>query len=260
MKRGLILSVVVLVALAGFGLLANEAAAKDLSVTLAPGETARIPIKLWCLDFGKPFPTAITGPVSRAPDAAALALQAALASGATESDPYQTQLAIWRAADGTFHDVGSGGHVLAAQIYSDSLKLKLSSVPTNTLTAAVSQGSVQVTIENFRPISDTAHSQLPTYSGTADLVVKNTSKQSVSFIVLDGTVYQPAGGANGQTLISHQDLKKPATLPTAGGNVPQNFPGESLLLLALGGLLIIFGVFLHLPVSELARAHSPRKE
>src|SRR5512141_436655 len=105
MKRGLILCLVVLGALIAFGVTTSLASAADTPVTVAPGATVRIPIRLWCLDFGKPFPTAIAGPVSRPPDAAFLALQAALARGATESDPYQTQLAIWRAADGSFHDV-----------------------------------------------------------------------------------------------------------------------------------------------------------
>lgn len=259
MKRSLVFLLVILLVLFGFAMLATEVAAKDMSATLAPGATARIPIKLWCLDFGKPFPVAITGPVSRAPDAAVLALQAALASGATESDPYQTQLAIWRASDGTFHDVGGTGHVLAEQIYTDSLKLSLSSVPTNNLTAAISQGTVQVTIENFTPISDTTHSQLPPYSGTADLVVKNISNQSVTFVVLDGMVYQPAGGANAQTLISHQDTTKPSTLPTTGGDGTPNLPGGPLLLLELGGLLIIGGIFISLPLSDFLRARSNRK-
>jgi len=244
MKRGLILCVIVLVLLVGFGVVANAAAAKDFSVTLAPGDTVRIPIRLWCLDFGKPFPTAIAGPVTRPPDAALLALQAALARGATESDPYQTQLAIWRAADGTFHDITGVGHVLAEQIYSDSLKLNVSSAPTNTLETAVSQGSVKVTFENFKPISDTAHSQVLPYSGTADLVIQNTSSQSVTFTPLDGMVFKPASGTSEQTLIAHLDAtRQPATLPTTGGTSLQNIWVQSLLLLVLGASILGFGVW-----------------
>lgn len=250
MKRNLILCVIVLVSLVGFGVVANTAAAKDLSITLAPGDTVRIPIRLWCLDSGKPFPTAITGPVSRPPDAALLALQAALARGATESDPYQTQLAIWRAVDGFFLDDAGLGHVLAQQIYSDSLKLTVSSVPTNTLELAISQGSVKVTVENFRPISDTVHSQLLPYSGTADLVIVNTSSQSVTFIPVDGMVFNPASGTSEQTLISHLDLDDdpqappPPTLPTTGGTPLQSVWGEPLLLLVLGSSLLRFGVWI----------------
>jgi hypothetical protein len=246
MRRRSILCLIVLVGLVGFGVVTNAAAAKDLPVTLAPGATARIPIRLWCLDYGKPFPTAIAGPVTRPPDAAFLVLQAALARGSTQSDPYQTQLAIWRGADGTFHDIAGTGHVLAAQIYSDSLKLTVSSVPTDTLDMAVSQGSVKVTFENFMAISDTAHSQLPPYTGTADLVIQNTSSKSVTFIPLDGMVFKPASGTSEQTLIAHLDVTKPATLPTTGGTTLQNVLVQSLLGLVLGASLLGFGVWTRL--------------
>ena len=244
MKRRSILCLIVLVVLVGFGVVTNAAAAMDSPITLAPGATARIPIRFWCLDYGKPFPTAIAGPVTRPPDAAFLALQAALARGSTQSDPYQTQLAIWRAADGTFHDVAGTGHVLAAQIYSDSLKLTVSSMPTNTLDLAASQGSVKVTFENFKAITDTVHSELPPYTGTADLVIQNTSSKSVTFIPVDGMVFNPVTGTSEQTLIAHLDAAGPATLPITGGTIPQNAGGQPLLLLALGTSILGFGVWM----------------
>ena len=76
MKRRLLLSAVVVFVIFAFALIATEVSAKDLTITLAPGDTARIPIKFWCLDFGKPFPTAITGPISGPPDAAPLPIPA----------------------------------------------------------------------------------------------------------------------------------------------------------------------------------------
>jgi hypothetical protein len=243
MKRGLILCLVVLGALIGFGVTTSSASAAETSVTVEPGATVRIPIRMWCLDFGKPFPTAIAGPVSRPPDAALLALQAAVARGATESDPYQTQLAIWRAVDGTFHDDAGIGHVLAQEIYSDSLKLTVSPAPTNTLELAVSQGSVTVTFENFTPISDTVHTELLPYTGTADLVVLNTSNESVTFIPLDGMVFNPASDMSEQTLISHLDVPlAPTTLPTTGGATLQTLWAPSLLLLMLAASLVGYGV------------------
>ena len=251
MKRGLILSLVVLGALIGFGVTTGAAAAADTPVTVEPGATVRIPIRLWCLDFGKPFPTAIAGPVSRPPDAAFLALQAALARGATESDPYQTQLAIWRAADGTFHDVAGTGHILAQEIYSDSLKLTVSPVPTNTLELAVSQGSVKVTFENFKPISDTVHSELMPYTGTADLVILNTSNESVTFIPVDGMVFDPASDTSEQTLISHLDVPTaPTTLPVTGAATRQDAGLPSLLLLVVGASLLRFGVWIRSGVAQ----------
>jgi hypothetical protein len=245
MRRGLIMCLIVLGALIGFSVTTGSASAADTPVTLEPGATVRIPIRLWCLDFGKPFPTSIAGPVSRPPDAAFLVLQAALARGATESDPYQTQLAIWRATDGTFHDPAGVGYVLAQQIYSDSLKLTVSPVPTNTLESAVSQGSVKVTFENFKAISDTVHSELLPYTGTADLVVLNTSSESVTFIPVDGMVFDPASDTSEQTLISHLDVPiAPTTLPVTGGATPQDARLPSLLFLVLAASLLRLGVWI----------------
>src|SRR5512140_251664 len=85
-------------------------------VTLAAGQSASIPANFWCLDFGKPFPTGITGPSGTAPAKVVSVLQAAKAAGSINSDPYQTQLAVWYAADGTWHDTGNAGHALAQQL------------------------------------------------------------------------------------------------------------------------------------------------
>ena len=105
-----------------------------------------------------------------------------------------------------------------------------------------------VTVENFRPISDTVHSQLLPYSGTADLVIVNTSSQSVTFIPVDGMVFNPASGTSEQTLISHLDLDDPQapppTLPTTGGTPLQSVWVEPLLLLVLGSSLLRFGVWI----------------
>ena len=254
MKLRLILCALVLVTVFQFGLVATEVSAKDLSITLAPGDTARVPLKFWCLDFGKPFPAAIAGPIEGAPPAAQKALQAAIASGATETEPYQTQLAIWRAADGTFHDVAGAGHVLAEQIYSDSLKLDIPAPLADNLAAAVANGSVQVTFENFTPIADSTRPELQPYHGTADMVLKNTSQQNVTFTVSEYALFTPAAGENEQSLISHQDTTKQATvptrLPTSGGNGIQDLQFQ-LLLVGLG--LMAFGLGLWLAVPALNR-------
>jgi hypothetical protein len=150
--------------------------------------------------------------------------------------------------------VAGVGNVLAQQIYSDSLKLTVSPVPTNTLELAVSQGSVKVTFENFKPISDTVHSQLMPYTGTADLVVLNTSSETVTFIPVDGMIFNPASGTSEQTLISHLDVPiAPTTLPATGGTTLQNAWVPSLLLLVLGAALLRSGMWMR---SRLARVSS----
>ncbi len=188
--------------------------------------------------------------IDGAPPAAQKALQAAITSGATETDPYQTQLAIWRAADGTFHDVAGAGHVLAEQIYNDSLKLEVPALPANSLAAAVVNGSVQVTFETFAPIADSTRPELQPYYGTADMVIKNTSQQDVTFTVSEYALFKPAGGANEQTLISHQDASKQPTLPTrvptAGWNGIEDTQFQ-LLLVGLGLMAVGLGLWLAVP-------------
>ena len=216
--------------------------AKDLSITLGPGETARIPMKFWCLDFGKPFPTAISGPSGSASDAIRKVLEAARAKGSLTSNPYQTQLAIWKAADGAYHDVGSEGHVLAEQIVNAAATVNLVPVPSGAtvLAQAVGQGTLKTSVENFKVISNTTPNIGQPFMGTGVLVIQNTSNQKVSFVLVEGTVFKPAG-VNEQTLLSHQDPDQPATLPKTGieqgGNLGWNW-------LAVAGLLLTAGLVL----------------
>lgn len=219
--------------------------AKDLTITLGPGETARVPMRFWCLDFGKPFPKAVSGPNGPAPVAVLNVLQAALNKGTMTTDPYQTQLAIWKAADGTFHDVGTEGHVLAQQIIIDSAAVSRAALPAGvaTLDQIVAQGTLKTTVENFTVVTDTTRNNAQPFMGTGELVIQNTSAQRVSFVLVEGAVFKPAAGASGQTttgvneqtLLSHQDTTKPATLPQTGGT---RMGSSSINLAMVFGLLL----------------------
>ncbi len=208
-------AIVALFALGVFSLPVNaqNSGVQDLHVTLGPGESATIPLQLWCLEFGKPFPQSITGPAQRAPDNVVKVVQTAFANGTAQSDPYQTQLAVWNAADNTWHDTGGAGHATAQKLVSDSQSANVSTAPSDSLDKVIGQGSVQATVQNFTPISDPSHTQSP-YHGTADLVVKNTSSQPVTFTFVQGSTFKPASGTTDQMLVGVQDGSKPATLPT----------------------------------------------
>ena len=161
------------------------------------------------------------------------------------TDPYQTQLAIWKAADGTFHDVGTEGHVLAQQIISDSATVTRTPLPAGvpTLDQVVAQGALKTTVENFTVVTDTTRNNALPFMGTGDLVIQNTSAQRVSFVLVEGAVFTPAAGTSGQTttgvneqtLLSHQDTTKPPTLPQTGGAPAAN--SLSSLVLVVGLLL-----------------------
>jgi len=84
------------------GLHVQPVQAADAVATLAPGEKATIALDLWCLDYGKAFPTSIVGPTARPPDDVVKVIQTAIKKGTVISDVYQTHRAIWRATAGAF--------------------------------------------------------------------------------------------------------------------------------------------------------------
>jgi hypothetical protein len=196
-----------------------QAHAADVVVTLAPGQTATIPLDLWCLNYGKPFPTTIEGPTARPPDEVVKVMQTALTKGTVTSDVYQTQLAIWRATTGAYKDFAGQGTTLAEEIYNDSQAAAIPAPPPGavSLDEAVAAGTLKVTIENFQAIPVEGVSGQP-FHGQADLVVENVSQENVTFVLLEGAVFQPVG-QDAQALISHQNPVKPPELPVTGGNM-----------------------------------------
>lgn len=239
--------VLVLTSLCLFALLfltaAPAAQAEDITVTLKPGQEANIPLRLWCLDYGKPFPTALDAPGPRAQDGVIAVLQTAIAKGTVISDIYQTELAIWRVRTGRFNDYASQGTALAEEIYNESTQVTVAPLPADVLTLdqAVAEGKVTYAINNFGPVTDTLPSEVTRYSpffGKADLVLSNPTQETVTFLFAEGTVFPPAGGAYAQALVSHQDSEKPVVLPETGA-APIALPwlGISAMLLMAGWAL-----------------------
>jgi hypothetical protein len=189
---------------------------------------------MWCLNYGKPFPTAIEGPTARPPDEVVKVMLTALEKGAVTTDVYQTQLAVWRATTGAFKDFANQGSELARQIYEESLNATIPPPANGTLLQdAVAAGTLTVAIENFAPIPVEGIGGQP-FHGQADLVVKNASDQSVTFVLLEGAVFQPVG-EDAQALISHQNPVKPE-LPVTGSGL--TLPAVAL---ALGAGLLLSG-------------------
>ena len=216
--------------------------AADLAITLAPGQTATIPMKFWCLDYGKPFPQNVSTPATRAPDGVVAVLQAAIAKNTVNTNPYETQLAIWRVTTGKFNDYGQKGTVLAQEIYSDSLKITVQPLPSAqpTLAALITSGTLSSTLVGFSPQKDTANPGLAgnDFFGTGKLVVTNISKETVKFVVVEGGVFAPPPGVDAQTLISHQDTSQVPLLPTTGVDL-QSALGSEATLFGAGGLVCL---------------------
>lgn len=226
-----------LFAFVALSLVAQPVFAADIKVGLKPGQKATIPMSYWCLDYGKPFPGGIDNPGDRAADDVVAVLLAAIKDGTVVSDPYGTNLAIWRVTTGEFKDYANRGTVGAEKVYSDSLAITVPAIPAGTLTLgdAVKQGKVSVEIKNFTTVADPTLPGRP-FHGTADVVVTNISKENVEFVFFEGTVFPPAGGEDAQNLIAHLNPQKQPELPETG----MSLEGQNLALLIVGafGLLL----------------------
>jgi hypothetical protein len=225
----------------------QPAHAVDLTITLKPGQAASVPLKFWCLDYGLPYPKTVSGPGQRAPDAVVSVLMAAIARNTVNTNPYQTELAIWRATTGKFNDYAKLGIVQAQEVYSDSLTFKVPPVPATppSLDQLIVSGTLTATLLEFGPQQDPANPNLPgePFFGTARLVITNTSKSTVRFVFLEGSTFSAPPGVNAQHLVSHQDTSQVTQLPPTGDDLQAALPLQAALA-ALGGLACLSGAAL----------------
>ena len=205
MSRILKVLAVIAIVVGMIGMPVQSAYAEDVVVTLGPGQSVTVPLDLWCLDYGKPFPTTIEGPTARPPDEVVKVMQTAIAKGTVTTDIYQTQIAIWRATTGEFQDFANQGTELAEVIYTESLSATITPPPADALSVdeGVATGVLTVTIQNFTAIPVEGIPGHP-FHGKAELVITNVSAENVKFVLLEGAVFQPVG-EDAQALISHQD-------------------------------------------------------
>jgi hypothetical protein len=231
--------VAVLVGLVGLPVQPVEAV--DLVLTLAPGQSATIPLDLWCLNYGKPFPTEIQGPTARPADEVVKVMQTALAKGTVTTDIYQTQLAIWRATTGAYQDFANKGSDLAKEIYEEAQSATIPAPPADAVSVddAVAAGTLTATIEDFAAIPVEGVPGTP-FHGQANLVIENVSSENVKFVLLEGAVFEPVSG-DAQSLISHQNPVEQPTLPPTGG---ADLPLAMVLPIAAGFVLMLAGTVL----------------
>ncbi|MFC1466064.1 MAG: hypothetical protein ACFLMY_14580 [Candidatus Brachytrichaceae bacterium NZ_4S206] len=223
----------------------KTAYAETFVLRLKPGEQATFPFSFWCMDYGKPFPTAVETVGDRAPEGVIAVVRAAVAKGVTVSDPYQTQLAIWRVLEGEFKDFAKAGTVLAQEIYSDSLQVVVPPLPEGELTLAevIAQGAVTATVEGLTPTlpaSPTIQAN-QAFNGSGALIIRNVSDKAVRFVVPEGLAFAPSGGADAQRLVA--ELRGRPDLPATGSERPE-LPVEAIFLFGAGAALFGAGAAL----------------
>ncbi|OJV96560.1 MAG: hypothetical protein BGO39_09895 [Chloroflexi bacterium 54-19] len=164
---------------------ATTAGATTAAVTTAAGTAAAngATINVFCLDFGKQFPTGQTIAAQGLADAKVRAgLAYALSKGYVTSQPYQVQMAVWQLQDGQpFHDLKNAGTTIAQEIV------------TNAGTAAPPQGDASqvgsLTLTNIQETSPQSAYGTATVQGNL-----NTQGLPVGFLL-------PASGSNFQSLV-----------------------------------------------------------
>jgi hypothetical protein len=217
MKSRLVTASLLILSLAIVGLATQVSAQQggtSSELSLRPGEIARVPVRFWCLDFGKPFPAQMTGPQGRARQEIIDVIQAAQNQNATAEDPYQVQLAIWRVADGAYHDVGGRGHALADRLLAAAPNVTPAVGASNTTFLGLQNRlDLYVTVEGLRPISDAGAGTFQPYYGTATLVIRNLTQNTINLLVT-GAMFQPVA-SNEQTVVAEQMPGQTSVSPTA---------------------------------------------
>ncbi len=170
---------------------ATTAAGTTAAGTTAAGTTAAAgtaatsgsTINVFCLDFGKQFPTGQTiAAKGLANDKVRAGLAYAISKGYVTSQPYQVQMAMWQLQDGQpFHDLKNAGTTIAQEIV------------TNAGTTAAPQADASqvgnLTLTNIKEISPQSAYGTATVQGTI-----NTQGLPVGFLL-------PASGSNFQNLV-----------------------------------------------------------
>ncbi len=172
------------------------------TIKLAPGETVTVPVRGFCMNYGKPFPGKTLAAADLVPDKVQAAIGYALQKGYVDSDPLQVQLAVWTLADGK--RIPNQKYTLADEIIKFA-EGAASPTPAGaqTLDAAVGKKLVSATIADYRSTSPTSY----TYRGAGSLAVKNLSQDALTVTLPYGVRFTDTG---------RQGTQDMAIFPTPG--------------------------------------------
>jgi len=161
---------------------------KPYEVTLEPGATLSVPVRGYCLNYGKPFPGQSLTAVDLAPDKVRTAIAYAIQKGYVDSDPFQVQLAVWNLVD---------GRRLPGQTYDVADEIirfaEDAAAPepagTRTLAAALGDKQVSATIADYK---STSPANYP-YKGEGALLLQNLSNEAQTLILPYGFRFRDTG-------------------------------------------------------------------
>ena len=162
-------------------------------ITLAPGETATLPVRGFCLNYGKPFPGATLQGVDLAPATVRAAVAYALQKGYVDSDPLQVQLAVWTLIEGK--KIPGQAYTVADEIIEFA---KTAPAPetgaVQSLADALAKALVSAAIADYASTSPANYQ----YSGAGNLALTNVSKEALTLLIPYGMRF--SGGAGVQDM------------------------------------------------------------
>ncbi len=157
-------------------------------ITLAPGASTSVPVRGFCMNYGKPFPSKTLQAADLASDKVRAAVAYALQKGYVDSDPLQVQLAVWYLQDGK--KAPGRTYTLANEIirFAES-----GAVPepadAQTLAATLGKNLVSANIADYQSTSPANYQ----YRGQGNLVLTNLSPDTVTFVLPYGMRFADSG-------------------------------------------------------------------
>ncbi|MCW5853030.1 MAG: hypothetical protein KIT87_23385 [Anaerolineae bacterium] len=244
-------------------------------LTLRPGQSVTLSIRALCIQYTMPFPRDFPPIAGLADPKYVQIVRYALSKGYVDSDPYQVQLALWRAQTGQW--VNTYMRARAEEIFNNANQAPPPPPGAGpSLVDAIQANTVQVSYQQWTPVQNGLPDSDQPWLATGEIVVRNPGTASLTLSLPQGLFLDAPGQTQDMILIftptqpqatttpatSSTPLvtaTRPAVTPTGAPGTPSpqatpratpRLPHSGMdkpddpgyLILVLGGLLFVAGL------------------
>jgi len=154
-----------------------------------------VPVRGFCLNYGKAFPGQSLSAVDLAPDKVRAAIAYAIQKGYVDSDPLQVQLAVWNLIDGK--RIPGRTYDVADEIIRFAEGAAVPEPPDmRTLAATLGDKQVAATIAGYKSTSPADYQ----YKGEGVLLLQNLTNEAQTFILPYGFRFRDTAGEGVQDM------------------------------------------------------------